>query len=239
MQNLIIINNDIKYIQNILYATSNSINNLKLYNFFTEKTANLLNILDNNEIDIIILTLNTTGIDILNYLIKNNLKFYKKSIILLYDNINCVKKILNDDFQKYIFKCVKKSNNLSVLLKNLRYIVYIKETTFEKAILESRIERNLLKIGFNKRNVGTKYIIEIIEYLCENKLEKFKLKEVYELLSKKYCKSTNTIKCAIQLARDTMCKKGNKEDIVNYFNFLELEKYPTVMEIISTTIEKL
>lgn len=239
MQNLIIMNNDISYIQNILETTSNLITNLKLYTFFTQRTTNLLNILKNKDTDIIILTLNTDGIDILNYLIENNITFYQKSIILLYDNINCVKKMLNENYQKYIFKCINKSSNLKSLLKTLRYLVYIKETNFEKAILENKIERNLLKIGFSKNNIGTKYIIEIIEYLCENKIEKFKLKDCYLILSNRYCKSTNTIKCDIQLAKDIMCQNGNKEIIVNYFNYLELEKYPTVMEIISATIEKL
>lgn len=240
MQNLIIVNNDINYIQNMLQIISDSIDNIRLYSFFTNNNSrNLLNKINNKDIDIIFITLDEVGLNILNYLVKNNIRFYQKSVILLYENIDSIKNILNKNYEKYIFKCIKKSNNLEILLKTLRYLVYVKENTYEKTVLESKIEKNLLKIGFSKNNIGTKYIIEIILYLCENKIEKFKLNNIYLILSKKYNKSPNTIKCAIQLAKDTMCKTGNKEIITNYFNYFELVEYPTVTEIITSTIEKL
>lgn len=139
MQNLIIVNNDINYIQNMLQTISDSIDNIRLCSFFTNNNSrNLLNKINSKDIDIILITLDEVGLNILNYLVKNNIGFYQKSVILLYENIDSIKNILNKNYEKYIFKCIKKSNNLQVLLKTLRYLVYIKENTYEKAVLENK-----------------------------------------------------------------------------------------------------
>lgn len=239
MQNLVIINNNINYIHDIIGKISELIDNVKLYNFFTNDDTNIFNIINNKNADIFIITFNNKTIKFLDYLTQNNIKFYKKSIILLYNDINAIKKLLNENYAKYIFKCIKISNNKSSLIKNLRNLVYIKENTYEKTILYYKIEKNLLKLGFNKKNIGTKYIIEIIEYLSKNKMDKFELNKIYKILMKKHNKNFNTIKGSIQFAKNKMLQNVEKDTLLNYFDYLDLEKYPTVKEIISTTIEKL
>lgn len=240
MQNFIIVNKSIEYIQYILKRVSNTIYNIKLYTFYTEYDVNdILKQINNKKIDIIIMDFNKDGKYILDYLQKNNIDFYKKSIIILYDKLDNIEKLIDKKYMKYIFKCVKISYDSTSLIQTLRRLVYIKETIYDKSILEYRIKRNLYKIGFSKKNIGTQYIVEIIQYLLKNKIEKFKLNEMYLVLSNKYNKSYCSIKGAIQLAKDTMCKCGDKEVLIEYFSYLELEIYPTVKEIIITTMEKL
>lgn len=240
MQNLIIINKNIKYIQHIVEKISNSIGNIKLYAFYIEYNMNdILDKINNKVVDILIIDFNKNGKYILDYLVKNNLHFYKKSIIILYDKLDEIENLVDKKYSKYIFKFVKNSNNPIFLLQTLRELVHIKENMYEKNILEYKIKRNLYKIGFSKRNIGTRYITEIIEYLYENKVEEFKLNDIYLMLANRYNKSFCSIKGAIQLAKDTMCKYGNKEIIVDYFSYFELETYPTVKEIILTIMEKI
>ena len=68
MQNLTIINSDVKHIQKILRNTSNSITNLKLYNFFINFDENIYSSIIDNNTDILILEDNKIGFKILCYM---------------------------------------------------------------------------------------------------------------------------------------------------------------------------
>lgn len=94
MQKLIIIDKNISYIHTIFTNISKTINNIKLYNFYLNDNENLRNLIYNKEIDIIIINAENIGIDIIEFIDKNNIEIYNKSIILLYDNILTIKKII-------------------------------------------------------------------------------------------------------------------------------------------------
>ncbi len=239
MQKLIIIDKDISYIHNTLNIISETINNIKLYNFYLDDNKNLRDIIFNKEIDIIIINVDNIGIDIIEFIHQNNIKIYKKSIVLLYDNILNVKKLLKKDYEKYIFKCVKKSNNIEYLLNTLLKITFIKENSFEEIIITNKIERNLRKIGYDLTDIGTKYLVESIKYLYSNNIIEFKLNNIYLMLSKKYKKSLNTIQGDITTATQKMRKNCNEKVILEYFNYLELIKMPTIKEIISVVNENI
>lgn len=239
MQNLTIVNNDIKSIQKILRNTSASITNLKLYNFFISSDENIYSSIIDNNTDILILEYNKVGLKILDYIEKNNISSYKKSIIILYHDINNVKELLGTNLEYYIFKCIKISNNINPLINALRKLVYIKENTYEETILSQKIGKYLSKIGYDLNNVGTKYIIEIIEFLHKNNIQEFKLNEVYTLLSQKHNKSFNTIKGNVRSSTEIMRLHGNPNIISDFFNYLDLSKYPSPKEIICTINEKL
>ena len=239
MQKLVIIDKDISYIHNTLNTISETINNIKLYNFYLDDNQNLRDIIFNKEIDIIIVDVENIGIDIIEFIHKNNIEIYKKSIILLYDNILNIKKLLKKDYEKYIFKCIKKSNTMEYLLNNLLKITFIKENNFEEIIITNKIERNLRKIGYDPTDIGTKYLVEGIKYLYKNDIIEFKLNNIYLMLSKKYKKSLNTIQGDITTATQKMRKNCNENVILEYFNYLELIKMPTIKEIISVVNENI
>lgn len=94
-------------------------------------------------------------------------------------------------------------------------------------------------MGFNEKHIGSKYIIEAIKFLYFNNINNFKLKNVFTYLSKKYNKSENTIKGNIRKAIEYIQNNYNKEFIINYFNYIELIKFPTASEIILTILEKM
>ncbi len=239
MQKLIIIDKDISYIHTVFNNISETINNIKLYNFYLNDNENLRDIICNKEIDIIIIDVETIGIDIIEFICKNNIEIYKKSIILLYNNILNVKKLLKKDYENYIFKCIKKSNNMEYLLNILLKITFIKENNFEEIIITNKIERNLRKIGYDLNDIGTKYLVEGIKYLYKNDIIEFKLNNIYLMLSKNYKKSLNTVQGDITIAIKKMRKNCNEKVILEYFNYLELIKMPTIKEIISVVNENI
>lgn len=239
MQNLTIINSDVKHIQKILRNTSNSITNLKLYNFFINFDENIYSSIIDNNTDILILEDNKIGFKILDYIEKNRIKLYKKSIIILYNDINNVKELLDANLEYYIFKCIKTSNNINPLINALRKLVYIKENTYEETVLSQKIGKYLSRIGYDLNNVGTKYIIEIIEFLHKNNIQEFKLNEVYNILSQKHNKTFNTIKGNVRAATEIMRLHGDPNIISDFFNYFDLRRYPSPKEIICTINEKL
>ena len=170
MQKLIIIDKNISYIHTIFTNISKTINNIKLYNFYLNDNENLRNLIYNKEIDIIIINAENIGIDIIEFIDKNNIEIYNKSIILLYDNILTIKKLLKHDYEKYIFKCVKISNNIEYLLNILLKITFIKENNFEEIVITNKIERNLRKIGYDLNDIGTKYLVDGIKYLYKKQI---------------------------------------------------------------------
>lgn len=143
------------------------------------------------------------------------------------------------EFLTYIFKCVKKKSKYKKLINALKFLIYMKNNNYEEHILNCKIERKLRKIGYNLNQVGTQYIIEIIDYLHRNKIEKFKLKDMYIRLAKNHNKSANTIKGNVMQSTKWMYSHCNKDIIINYFNYLELVKLPTIKEVITTVVEKI
>lgn len=242
MQKLLIIDNNIEYIQKIMCGISSNINKVKTHCFYIEKDNKIIDLIENKEIDIIIINIEIDQLDIVEYISKNNVQIYNKSIIVLYRDINNLKVLLKENYETYIFKCVKLEENPDNLLKILNKLVYIKENNYEMIILKNKINNVLRKIGFNLCCIGTKYIIEIIQYITYNHIENFKLNKLYEMLSKKYNKTENTIKGNIRDAYDNMKRNldiENKQFIINNFNYIELVKLPTIKEIISTIGEKI
>lgn len=242
MQNLLIIDKKLEYIQKIMYGISNNINNVKTYCFYLEKNNEIIELITNNEVDIIIINVEVDKMNILEYICKNNIQIYNKSIIILYNDIKLLKSLLKAEYEQYIFKCVKIKENIDNLLEILHKLAYIKENNYEKLFLENKINRILIKIGFKLHCIGTKYITEIIQYISYNNIKEFDLNKIYVMLSKKYHKSENTIKGNIRDACDNMkqhLENENKIFIIDYFNYLELKKLPTPKEIISTINSKL
>ncbi len=71
MQNLMIIDNNLDYMSKIINKISNSISNLKIYNISHNINEAMQSIINKN-IDIIIININLSGLEILKYIKENN-----------------------------------------------------------------------------------------------------------------------------------------------------------------------
>lgn len=195
MQNLMICDDNVNYIKDIINSiSSNNISNLKLYNLSTQIDNSVYEIITRKEVDIIVINIEKFGLEIVKHIYENNIEIYKKSIILLYNNLELVKDIYNPKYNKYIYKCIKLSS-FEKLIYLLHSITDDKEDCTDDCIINNKIERELRKLNFNFSLKGTRYLIESINIIYKNDLYNFNLtKDVFSVLSKKYCKSINTIK---------------------------------------------
>lgn len=222
MQNLMICDDNVNYIKDIINSiSSNNISNLKLYNLSTQIDNSVYEIITRKEVDIIVINIEKFGLEIVKHIYENNIEIYKKSIILLYNNLELVKDIYNPKYNKYIYKCIKLSS-FEKLIYLLHSITDDKEDCTDDCIINNKIERELRKLNFNFSLKGTRYLIESINIIYKNDLYNFNLtKDVFSVLSKKYCKSINTIKCDITQANNNMCEKCDKWMMMSYFGYFE------------------
>lgn len=215
MQNLLILDNDILYVEKLINNVSESVPNIKLYGFYINKNPKIYKCLLNNIVDIIILDFNKFQ-NLLKFISQNNIDFYKKSIIILYEDIEKLKNSEIFKSNKYIFKCVRKTDNTDILIENLNSLTLKKENNFDERIIEVRVKRILENIGFKYSHCGTKYIIEAIKYLYLNHIEEFKLNNIFKYLSDKYKKTPNTIKGDIRESIKYMYVNYNKNYLINF-----------------------
>lgn len=228
MQNMMFLDSNISYIQNVINSISKSITDLKLYCLYFSNNEQILNTIKNNEVDIIILNIDSFSDDILNFIFEKDIVFYKKSIIILSDNIEAVSL---QKYNTYIYKLIN-YNDIDNLIKTLRDLTYIKEKNYDNIYF--KIVNFLRKLGYNTKHIGTQYLIEALEFLYYNDLENVSLNDVYYYLALKHQKPSNTIKGVIRRATEYMYKNYTEEFIVDCFDYLELVKLPTISEIMFT-----
>lgn len=240
MQNLMICDDNVNYIKDIINSiSSNNISNLKLYNLSTQIDNSVYEIITRKEVDIIVINIEKFGLEIVKHFYENNIEIYKKSIILLYNNLELVKDIYNPKYNKYIYKCIKLSS-FEKLIYLLHSITDDKEDCTDDCIINNKIERELRKLNFNFSLKGTRYLIESINIIYKNDLYNFNLtKDVFSVLSKKYCKSINTIKCDITQANNNMCEKCDKWMMMSYFGYFEDYYTPGPKDVMTKVFENI
>lgn len=239
MQNLMIIDNNILHIQNIVNNVNKKLNNINIYSFYIKKESNVFETIKNNEVDIILINIELVGMDIIDFIYKEKLDVYKKSIILICKDYKLFKSLYKNEYNKYICKCIKYSKDITKLLEILRKIVYYKEHTSDKTIIQCKIIRELKKLNYNFSNIGTKYLLDGIYIAKKHDVLDLNLsKHVYPYLSQKYKKSINTIRCDIRTATQNMCKNCDENFIMEYFGYFEPSQ-PEVKEVIIAILEKI
>ena len=231
MQNLMIIDNNLDYMSKIINKISNSISNLKIYNISHNINEAMQSIINKN-IDIIIININLSGLEILKYIKENNIEIFNKSIIIIYNKINNICDINKNLYHKYVYKYVEYSENLDNLIDILRKLVLEKENTNNKMILKNKIKRELNRLNFNFNHIGTKYIIDCIIIIYNKNLHNINLtKQVYPELSKKYNKTINTIRVDMEQSIKNMYFDCKESTLMDYFGYLDMSK-PSLKEVI-------
>lgn len=217
---ILVISNNIKNIS----AISNFIN-LNFNNNISILIANDMNsansIINKYNINLIILESNIY-----------NFNFYK-------EHLSYIPVILFIDTNNYNKKIFKDYENIS--LCNLSYL---KKLLFNYISLTSSIEstkieiiNQLLKIGFNIKHNGTKYITaSIIIYKFFFKTDK--IKDIYSIVAQKYNTTSNNVKSNILKSINYMYCETKFEKLKTYFS-LEEDIKPTPKQIILTVLKNI
>ena len=239
MTNILVVEDNLNYLKkitNILSDLSIKVNLCKIA--IDESEA--IDIIKNtqNNIDAILIDLkmvNINEIQIFDYIESNKLIQFKNSIIVVSGENGTEVKLKNN---AYLFSYISENSDISKIIMEIEKLAKIKED--EKSLIEYKICNELKHLQYNFSYVGTKYLMEAILLLYYNKLwEDIKLeKEIYPIISKKYKKSVNSIKCNIIYATNEMFFDCNQETLLSYLEEYSLLK-PGPKKIIFSVLEKI
>lgn len=239
MQNLMLIDNNVSNIQKIANSISLFTNDLILYNI-SLSIKESIDIINKKEVDIILINIDTFGIEILNYILNKNYNRYQQSIILIYKNYNDLKNVPVYLYKKYLYKCITITETISNLGFELNSLALFKEKHSTQNNIRNKVIKELSKIHYNLNSVGTKHIVDGILLIKKNKKYKINLtQDIYIPLSQKYHTSINTIKGAITQSTINMYFDCDETTLKKYFGYLDDVSKPTIKEIITTICDKI
>ena len=240
MVNVLVVEDNFYYSKNLINLISDTNPKMRLYKISNEgKEAIDIIINKGNDIDIILLDLKLprySGIQILNYIEKNNLIKFKNSIIVISGEVDLMLQIRSNP---YLYSYVNKMSSLDNALKEINKLIEIKEQ--EKSSIEYIVYEELKKLHYNFSYVGTKYLYDAIIMIAQNKsiASKNLKNDVYVKVAKKYNEKVHNVKCNINNATIIMNCDCPKNIIMNYFNFLDSNSEATPKLVIDTILEKL
>lgn len=232
MVNILISDDNIYYATYLMNYINDKNKNVRVIGIVKNELETIKKI-ENNDIDIILLNL-TMPFEVLNK-IKQNRRL-SNSCIVISGNNSDVCKISNNA----IYKTLSRNEKIDSIAKEINELVIYKEKINCEIKIENKIRYELAFLGYNLSHNGTTYIIEAIKYIKFNpdkELEKLE-KTIYPIISKKYKKSVNTIKCSINRATTYMYCQCEIERLKNYFHFC-IDKKPNIKTIIMTIINKI
>jgi len=239
MENLLIIEDDIVQSHFMANYICKEISNIRLYNIATTgKEA--LNIIKDKKINIIILDLNLpdmTGIDILNYIDKENIQGLDASIIIVTGEMELLRQVKNN---KYIYTYYSKVNGYETIINDIKNIVDEKQKTQKSDLITEQIKNELQKLKFNFSYIGTKYLYDCIKECYDREdIYNINLKsDIYPILAKKYNKTINSIKSCIFKSIVIMYCESSEQNLSDYFGYKIITK-PKMKDIIFGVIQKI
>lgn len=236
MLNMLIVNNDMKYIKKLISYTLKYTDNIRLFDVATSGKEALIILLKNN-IDIILLEPNLPdldGVGLIKVIEQQRLEIYNKSIIILSNDRYTLRKINNSPV---IYSYQAKDIDKESLLKNINKFVR------DKRIMEnidSKIMRELKFLNYNIAHIGTIYLKECIkiDFLKYNGEAENINKQIYPLIAEKYNKSILLIKNNIIKATNYMYNECEIEKLIKYFG-IDMDYKPTPKAVIKTVISKI
>ncbi len=122
MNNLLIVEHNLTEGYFLINSICTELLNIRLYSA-TTTGIEAINIIKEKEVDIIILDLtlpDMTGMDILNYISKNNITKYESSIIAITDDMKLLQKIIGN---KYIFSYCSKTSNINFIIDRIKELL--------------------------------------------------------------------------------------------------------------------
>ena len=238
MFNMLVIEDDALQCKQLVNIISSSISNIKLYSMsFNGEEA--LEIIKNSDIEIILMDLilpDISGIQILEYIEKNELVRLKKSIIIVsgeaYLHPNLYK-------NKYIKNSFQKPINFDKIIQSINEIIIDKNKRIDEMLIKNKIYKELNELNYNFSYIGTQYLCEIIyEIYVTEKTTKNLSKNVYPIISRKHSTTINTVKCNIFHATMNSYYDCDQNKLERYFGRRFLSK-PTTMDVINKILDNI
>lgn len=162
MKNLLIIEDNLVQSYFMVNHICKELKNIRLYSIVTTGRE-AIKIIDKKQVDIIILDLNLpdmTGIDIINYMDRNNMQDYHSSIIIVTGEMDLLSQVSNN---KYVYTYCSKLNLFETLIDDIKQLLYLKEKTHKNRLIKEQIINELQQLNFNFSYSGTKYLCDCIE----------------------------------------------------------------------------
>lgn len=239
MLKLLIIDDNLYFTKKLINLLSKSENKLGLCTISTNGKEALKE-LENNIFDIILLDLKIpqyNGIKILDILSKQYLNNYRNSVIVMSSYCEWFTKIMNNPC---VYSLVNKIDGVNSILKEVKMLVNIKEVGMSEKNLTNMIINEISKINYNFSYSGTKYLVESIMLIIENKnFENVNLKkDILPIIAKKNNKTTSNIKMNINNATEMMFYDCSQEKLNDYFGYKVMSK-PKTKFVISTIVKKI
>lgn len=241
MINILIADDNIYYARALMNTINNQMDEVAKVSHIAIDGQETINILNNNNIDIVLLDLEMpiyNGIDILNYLEKEDKEKYKNSIIVISAESELIAKLKN---QEYIYCIINKLTSISSVIKIISELVNQKNEIKKELLIKIQVIKELQYLNYNLSHKGTKYLIDIILLLYDkyNHYDNLNFEEiVYPAISIKYGKSISTIKSNINKSNDFMYKVCKRDKLKEYFKFQDDTK-PTVKIVVYTIVNKI
>lgn len=232
MINLLLICNNLRYIEELTNNIMCRNSKVRLYNICTS-VQNALNVIQKNisYIDIIILKLPKEEIvdffDELNEKIKYHLE---NSIIVVADEKFDLSPKYFLDIGKVIIsnsrvQTIAAINNLCILKQNVNNYNFV--------------NKYLYKLGYNHSHLGTKYISEILLILLKEKYKECPILKntIYPIIAERHNTTVHNVKCTITLATKYMNSK-NTLSKKEKFGIFKVDNYINTKSVINYIIKK-
>lgn len=238
MYNLLIVEDDLIQSHFLANSIAKNIPEIRLSGMLTTgKEA--LSFLADNVIDILILDLklpDVSGLEILDY-IHNQGGDFSPSVIVLTSHMNLLAEIIH---HPCVYAYHSKVAGVQCLLKTLNDLLLEKKQEKSNDVIKNLITKELTILNYNFSYVGTKYLSECI-YHSYYKTDRFDInlnKEIYPILSKKYHKTINSIKCNIYQATNAMYYDIEEEALCHYLGY-QVNHKPKAKDIIKEVLAKI
>ncbi len=232
---------------NVLIVDDNLHYAMSLMNFINKKNTNIrvshisadgndaINIINNdNNINVILLDLELPKLNgnIVLEKIKNKNRYYK-SIIVISGNFDLIRKIKDTNM---IFSIISKTIDNNTLINKINELIECRE----KDIKKQKIIDELLFLGYDFSYKGTRYLVDVIEYIYMNQDKNIDVLErcVYPEIAKGYGTSVHNIKCNINRATNEMYCEADFSKIEKYLK-MEKDVKPKLKTIINIIINKI
>lgn len=231
MYNLMIIEKNPYQLVEMVNYISEKCQNIRIcYLSYTVK--NILNILEKNTIDIILLNIEMSDTNLIEYIEEHNLYQYKNSIIIKVNSLYRYKK------NKYVFTYI---SELSTIPKEIKKLITYKTDISNLKNIKNEIRKELTNLDYNYSYHGTKYLEETILELYKVKFE-FDgnlSKNIYPTIAKRYQKTVDTIYGNIKQATNSMISKCDRRKLMDYLGYSYYYTKPKIQEIIFIILNKI
>ncbi len=237
MLNVLIADDNIDYAINLMNYINEDNNVVRVCNIAKDgkKAIDILN--NENNIDVILLDYQMpiyNGQEVLEKI--QNKDKYVDSCIIISGEIESVIKMRQCDL---VHSILFKTLSMEDIKNRIMQLVEYKEDIRKNENIDKKILNEILFLRYNNSLKGTKYLIDTIRYVYDNRdyldnLEKF----VYPKVAQKYNEKLCNIKCRIGKSTMLMYYNCEIERLKEYFD-LDVDVKPKIKTIIDTIVRKI